>query len=169
MPASLRSQWSGIEAPIDGRVVQARFRWNDPADAASDYDRACDLDDYVGILDVGPASAIDLGQDPLPATVQPTEEGLLIARLYTSEVGTPGQLPQIDQLAWTEVGRVEHDGSPLVLFDSTEVGWHEPVFPSLDVGLEAGRYAVEHAAFANDEMELWVVRLRRVESILAAT
>ena len=57
---------------------------------ASDYDRACDVDDYVGILQVGSGKGIVLGQDPLPATCQALPNGgLLIARLYTSEIGTP--------------------------------------------------------------------------------
>jgi hypothetical protein len=49
----------------------------------------------------------------------------------------------------------------LVLFDSTEVGWDEPVFPSLEVASLKGRFEVEHASLTNDEMELWLVGLRR--------
>ena len=163
MPGTLRPHWSGIEPPKDGRVVEAKFRWNQRTDAACDYDRACDVQEYVGILDVNSGNAIVFGQDPLPATWQPlTDGGLLIARLYTSEVGTPSSLPQIGQLEWQEVGRVEYDGSPLVLFDSTEVGWEEPAFPSLDVAIAAGRYGVEHAKLRTDEMELWLVRLRPI-------
>jgi hypothetical protein len=163
MPRALRPRWSGIEPPIDGRVVEALFRWNQPTDAACDYDRACDVQDYVGILDVDSGSAIVLGQDPLPATWQALPGGgVVIARLYTSEVGTPSSLPPLSPLAWHEVGLIECDDSPLVLFDSTEVGWEEPVFPSLELKIAAGRYGVAHAKLATDKMELWLVRLHPV-------
>lgn len=163
MPRSLRSKWSGIEPPRDGRVVEARFRWNQPTAAACDYDRACDVQDYVGILDLDSGKAVVLGQDPLAATWQAIPGGgVLIARLYTSEVGTPSSLPPVSSLDWHEVGVIEYDGSPLVLFDSTEVGWEEPVFPSLEVEIAAGRYSVAHAKLATDKMELWLVRLHPV-------
>jgi len=103
LPANLRSQWSGANPPKDGRFIRAKFRWNHPDDAASDYDRACDVEDYVGILQVGSGKGIVLGQDPLPATCQALPNGgLLIARLYTSEIGTPSKLPlPLPNLDWT--------------------------------------------------------------------
>lgn len=165
MPAAVRAHWSGIELPRDGRDIAARFRWNASDAPATDYDRACDIDDYVAILDVASSWGIVLGQEPLPATWQSMRDGsVLIARLYTSEIGTPSELPDTGNLEWTTVGFIDSDGSPAVLFDSTEVGWEEPVLPSLDVGLPAGRYAVEHATFAINAMELWLVRLRRLKS-----
>jgi hypothetical protein len=163
MPAAVRVEWSGIEPPRDGREVVARFRSNGPDDPATDYDRACDVDDYIGILDVASSWGIVLGQEPMPTTWQSLRDGsVLIARLYTSEIGTPSRLPDTGSLEWTTVGFIDSDGTPAVLFDSTEVGWEEPVFPSLDIAVPAGRYAVEHATFSNDEMELWLVRLRRL-------
>jgi hypothetical protein len=162
MPAAARPHWSGIEPPPDGREIAVRFRSNAPDAPATDYDRACDIDDYVGVLDVASSWGVVLGQEPLPATWRSMRDGsVLIARLYTSEIGTPSHLPDTENLKWTTVGFIDSDGALAVLFDSTEVGWKEPVFPSLDVGLPAGHYAVEHATFANDVMELWLVRLRR--------
>src|SRR5262245_38375807 len=162
MPAHSRSQWSGIKAPEDGRVVQARSRWNDAGDLATDYDRACDINDYVGIIDVGSGRGIVLGREPLPATWVPTRQGgILVARLYTSEVGTPAEIPTVPQdLAWVPVGRVDYGESELVLFDSTEPGFEKPCFPSLPVTIVPGAYIVEHTKLVNDDMELWLVRLR---------
>jgi hypothetical protein len=70
VPAAARVHWSGIEPPPDGREIAVRFRSNTPAAPATDYDRACDIDDYVGILDVGSSWEVVLGQEPLPATWQ---------------------------------------------------------------------------------------------------
>ena len=163
MQESTRPRWSGIEPPRDGREVTARFRWNRPTDPPTDYDRACDIDDVVGILDVDGQSAIVLGQEPMPTTCQSTADGgLLIARLYTSEIGLPDFVPPPTGLPWHSVGCVLFDGSPLVLFDSTEVGWADPVFPSLPVMLVGGCFEVEHAALTRPDMELWLIRLRRI-------
>jgi hypothetical protein len=163
MPVAARRHWSGIEPPRDGRVVEATFRWSQPADPPTDYDRACDVNDYVGILEIASYPAIVLNVDPLPATWVPLPEGgILIARLYTSEIGYPSRLPPIEGVEWTVSGSIESNGSPFILFDSTEAGWEEPVFPSLDVTLGVGRYEVEHGRFVNSQMELWLVRLRPV-------
>ena len=35
--------WSGIDTPLDGRVVKVDRRW-DPAHPATDYDRACEIE-----------------------------------------------------------------------------------------------------------------------------
>ena len=160
MTASARLEWSGIEPSRDPRAASARFRWNKPSDAASDYDRACDVDDYVGIIDVGSQQAVVLGQEPLPATVITRADGsLLIARLYTSEFGLPSQLPVVDGIIWESVGSVTFSDSALVLFDSTDVGWETPAFPSISIEFTPGRYDVQHVRFNNHEMELWLVRL----------
>ena len=160
MPASARSQWSGTEPSRDPEASTAQFRWNQPDDPPSDYDRACDVNDYVGILNVGAHQAIVLGQDPLPTAGQPLATGgLLIARLYTTEIGLPATLPSIADLEWQPVGHVILDGSRVVLFDSTEPGWEDPVFPSVEFGLAAGRYNVEHTRYRDADVELWLVRL----------
>jgi hypothetical protein len=142
--------------------VEARFRWN-PGGPATDYDRACDIDDYAGLVPVGSGVGIVLGQDNIPATWQPLPNGGgILARLYTSETGEyPHALPPLPpDLTWESVGEFPTDGSPLVLFDSTEAGDEPPIFPSLPVDLAAGRYAVESSIFKHPQMELWLVRLR---------
>ena len=154
--------WSGIEPPKDGRVIDARFRWN-PDGPATDYDRACDVDGYAGLISVGAGVAIVLGEEPLPTTWQPLSDGGgLLVRLHTSETGDyPDTLPvPPPDLEWEAVGEFTTDGSPLVLFDSTESGAQPPIFPSLPIELAAGRYAVENAEWKHSLMELRLVRLR---------
>lgn len=170
MPVSVRRQWSGIEPSSAPEATTVRFRWNQPNDPPSDYDRACGVDDYVGILQVGSHQAIVLGQDPLPAASRVLPDGaLVVARLYTTEIGLPGRLPSIGGLDWQSVGHVILDGSRLVLFDSTEVGWEEPLFPSVEIEMAAGRYEVEHTRYGDDDMQLWLVRLRPSGLIVEGT
>ncbi len=53
----LLNYWDGINPPKDGRQIEATFRWG-PHSAATDYDRACDVSDYMGLLEVGPGAAL---------------------------------------------------------------------------------------------------------------
>jgi hypothetical protein len=149
---------------MDGRVIEAIFRWQ-PGEPATDYDRACDVDGSAALLAVGDGLAIVLGNEgPLPVTWQPLETGgLLLAQLYTTETGDfPRELPKLpNDLSWEPVGEFATDGSPLRLFDSTEPGDQDPVFPSIPVQLAAGRYVVESTKLEDAQMEVWLVRLRQ--------
>ena len=53
VPGEHLSSWEGIDPPSSGRWVEARFRWHDPNDPATDYDRACDVEDYLGLIEIG--------------------------------------------------------------------------------------------------------------------
>lgn len=164
LSVNLKPLWSGIEAPKDGRVIQATFRWN-PDAPASDYDRACDVSGYAGLIPVGSGVGLVLGEDPLPTTWHPLPEGgILLVRLYTSETGNyPDTIPPLPtDLTWETVGDFSTDGSPLVLFDSTEPGDEPPNFPSVPVELAEGRYAVDSTTWKHPLMELRLVRLRPV-------
>jgi hypothetical protein len=56
--------WEGSDPPSAGRKVEAKFRWHDPNDPATDYDRACDVEDYLGLIEVGTGKGQVLGGDP---------------------------------------------------------------------------------------------------------
>ena len=43
--------WEGCDAPSNGRVVEANSCWG--LDVATDYDLACDIEDYLGLINVG--------------------------------------------------------------------------------------------------------------------
>ena len=163
LPIRLLPHWSGSLPPRDGRVIEATFRWQ-PGQPATDYDRACDVNGSAGLLIVGDGLAIVLGNEG-PGTWQPLETGgLLLAQLYTTETGDlPEELPKLpDDLSWGLVGVFATDGSPLRVFDSTEAGDQDPVFPSIPVQLAAGNYAVESTRLDDPQMEVWLVRLRPI-------
>ena len=64
--------WGGIDPPTGGRTIEARFRWSGTAATpATDYDRACDVDDELGLLAVGPGHALVLGDEPLATSGGP--------------------------------------------------------------------------------------------------
>jgi len=64
LPREAAAFWEGGDLPANGRVVQANFRWN--TETATDYDRACDIDDYHGVIDVGDSWGLVL-HDEIPA------------------------------------------------------------------------------------------------------
>jgi hypothetical protein len=55
------TKWEGVDPPSDGRVVDARFRWSDSELPATDYDRACDIDDGAAVLSIGSSWGLVLG------------------------------------------------------------------------------------------------------------
>ena len=60
--------WLGIDPPTDGRVIDTAFRWDDDPDApATDYDRACDVEDYAALLTVGQGYGLLLSYECMTA------------------------------------------------------------------------------------------------------
>ena len=67
LPAELLGAWEGVKKPSFGRIVRAIFRFTmDPASPATDYDRACDVNDLLGLIPVGDGHALVLGGDEVP-------------------------------------------------------------------------------------------------------
>jgi len=79
LPCSLLSAWRGTDDPSPGEKVEATFRWN-PAGVATDYDRACDVSDFAGVIPVGSGEALVLADEPLPTTWLPAGDGGSLAR-----------------------------------------------------------------------------------------
>lgn len=64
VPGEYLSAWEGVGLPSGGRVIQAHFRWAGPDKPATDYDRACDVEGYLGQLEIGGGSGLVLGDQP---------------------------------------------------------------------------------------------------------
>ncbi|MEP7000462.1 MAG: Imm21 family immunity protein [bacterium] len=165
LPVSLLRDWSGSLPPKDGRAIQATFRWQGAGDA-TDYDRACDVNDAAAILAVGAGQAIALyAEGAMPIAWKPTTTGgMLLAQLYTSERrGLPKELPMVPpHLTWESVGEFTTDGAVLRLCHAAEAGDAKAALSTLDVQLAAGRYQVESATLHDPQMELWLVRLEPI-------
>ncbi|MBR7836961.1 hypothetical protein KDL01_27030 [Actinospica durhamensis] len=123
-----------------------------------DYGRACAVDGFIGLIDVGPARALVLGDDPAPTTFHP-ERNLLI-RAIAIEADTDLDalldrvLPTIDwdeQLTWDIPG-------PIMLFDSvysyTQV--IEEGEERVRIELAAGHHTVQ-AGYIQIPDEAWLI------------
>ena len=162
LPEALLPSWSGTDAPSD-RDVEATFRWQGSG-PASDYDRACDVQDYVGVIPVGAGSALVLGDEPLPTRWISTPDGGLLARWIFAESDAAAEqaLTRIPaELSWEPVGAFVVRSSPLRLIDSAD-GGSDLILPSARIEMQPGTYAVTWSRFAFDsETALLLVRLSR--------
>jgi hypothetical protein len=114
--------WEGTDVPSQGRMVEARFRWN-PDGPATDYDRACDVDDYLGVIAVGNSNGIVLGDEPLMTTWLPLKDsGLLVRWVYAdNEEALLAAAHRIPNDAFEDSGfHLAVGNSPLVLLAACE-------------------------------------------------
>ncbi len=154
--------WEGSCTPSRGRTVSARFRWRNPHDPATDYDRACDVGD-IGVIEVGGQHALVLGDDPNSTTWIAQQEGGCFVRW----VGAETESDIFDSLA-----AIEQDWQPTkiifqcncpeyVLFDSASRGTGLPK-NHLKIPLATGPYSVERAIHDDAGRDLCVVLYRLV-------
>jgi hypothetical protein len=143
--------WEGAAVPAAGRSVEARFRWN-PDGPATDYDRACDVDDYVGLIDVGSGKALVLGDEQLMTTWLPFKDGGLLVRwVCADDEGTllaaahriPNDAYQDSGLSFT-VG-----ASPLVLLAACESS-EDKIYPRIEFEILSGRYRILTSQYEAD-------------------
>src|SRR5690242_2371883 len=133
----------------------------DGEENASDYDRACEVDGFVGLLPVGDSAALVLGDEPA-ATAYLPEHGTFVRWWAANSedellAGVPGALATADwgqEMHWTVPG-------PVVLFDSAFPGSETQRTDTFRVELAPGRYAVR-AANVQPGPETWLglVQLR---------
>lgn len=88
LPREAAPYWEGGDVPSGSRVVEANFRWD--TDIATDYDRAWDIEELAGLLDVGPSWGLVLDDDiPSAAWVKmPESETFCIVRVYYANDGS---------------------------------------------------------------------------------
>ncbi|MGW0767501.1 immunity 21 family protein [Streptomyces sp. NPDC002676] len=135
----------------------------DSAEPDSDYDRACEVDGYVGLLPVGDSAALVFGDDPASTSYLP-DHGTFVrwAAADSEEELLAGVPAALASAAWAPEIHWEVPGSVL-LFDSAWPGGTADRTEHLRVPLDAGTYAVR-AAYAQPGPETWVglVQLRRL-------
>jgi hypothetical protein len=162
LPDSLLDEWSGIDVPAS-RTVRALFRWNLREARASDYDRACDVEDYAGVIPVGYGEGLVMTESLRATAWVPQPWGGYFVRRPKAIAAADAErvlahLPAAS--SWTAVEPYVVVGTPLSLFNSAEPGM-EQVMDRLQVELAPGRYEVRWTRPAPDASEIGVVELRR--------
>jgi hypothetical protein len=156
--------WKGCDVPSGGRVIQATFRWNGPGSPATDYDRACDVNGYVDLLDVGSGHGLVLGDEPMETMWWHSEVGdggILVRWGYADdEARVVHSLARIPDDVWEETSLLFTVGqSPLYLFDSAWPG--REVSRHLVIQVPQGTYSVATGIYRpDDRTELVLHRLR---------
>jgi hypothetical protein len=150
------SLWEGTRPPSAGRTVEAKFRWNDQTGPATDYDRACDIEALIGLLQVGNVEALVLGDEPLATAWLPyrARPGGVVVRWRYAEDKESVSSRQAEMLALEgaePVVTLRVRSSPLLMFDSAVAGSDLDVTEALLIELQPGTYRVSSAEFNPDE------------------
>ena len=156
LPLSDLSLWEGSRPPSAGRTVEANFRWNDESDPATDYDRACDIKDLLGIVQVGQVEALVLGDEPLPTAWLPYKGrpgGVAVRWRYAdNEQSVASRLAEILAHEAAEPAVTLHvPSSTLLMFDSAVAGADLETAEGLLIELQPATYRVSSAEFNPDE------------------
>ena len=151
--------WNGSDEPGSGIV---------PGDqnAPTDYERACSVQDWVGVIPVGPADALVLADEPLDTRWWSASE---VGPVYllrwihgdTSE-SVLSTLSGLFQHQFKPTGVLfTNDAERVVLFDSAMPGT-DILTPYSSIELAPGSYRVEVGRFEpNPRTKLLVIRLTR--------
>lgn len=143
--------WEGTDVPSQGRIVEARFRWNSVG-PATDYDRACDVDDYLGLIEVGRGKGIVLGDEPLMTAWLPlVDGGLLIRWVYAEDEETIlSAAKNIPNDCYKDSGVTLAVGEhPLVLFAACESS-SDQVYPRVEFKIPSGYYRILTSRYEPD-------------------
>jgi hypothetical protein len=163
IPTSLLPEWSGIDVPED-RTVSAVSRWNLDEARACDYDRACDVEDYVAPIPIAYGEALVLNDEPCQTAWLPRAWGGVFVRWEYAEGDQAMErallaIPQ--DLRWDPKGELRIVGSPQELFNSAEPG-PEPVRPRMEIALAEGRYDIHWTRYGPDRAtSAGLIALRR--------
>lgn len=172
VPGEYLSSWGGVGHPPNGRHIEAQFRWSGLDEAATDYDRACDVTDYLGLLDIDTGQGLILGGEPLSTTWQTAAAasdddagGLVIRWVYVnSETDVIAALEHVPQSTWQDeslVFSVRHQ--PLYLLDAASPGGELQGDDHLTIHLPAGIYSIATAEYEpDDHTSLILHRLTRI-------
>jgi len=145
MEKSLSNLWGGHS--LTGRVLRI-----------TDYDRACQIEDYLGLLDVGDSKALVLNDEPLSTAYWKinSENVIFVRWVYAKEESDISdfltQAPPID--SWIDTGiKIVFSTEDLVLFDSAYRT--NEVEDVLFFQLSKGEYTAKNLLFKpNNEVSL---------------
>jgi hypothetical protein len=164
LSSGLFRKWNGV---ITEFARNGGYDWPYPDEPkepeTTDYDRACAITGYVGLVTVGGGQGLVLGDMPMSTAWAPlsTSEGILIRWMYGNDAaGLLSRLLPIAESIWKPAGVTFAAGEePLYLFDSAAPG--EDATERLTITLVPGEYAIDAAIArpdAHTEMALHPLR-----------
>ena len=148
---------SGLPGDEDSQKVQS-----DNGGNLTDYDRACEVDDYLGLIGVGPGLALVLGDEPMQTAWRPLlESGAMLIRWHwaNDEDSVVKALSDLSNAIWQSSDLIlPVSGDPLILFDSASPG--SDIEKSLEIDLPKRQYSIDTAHYQpNKETSLFLHRL----------
>jgi hypothetical protein len=135
VPATALSAWRGASDDFDPEDL----------DTWGDYGRACAVEGYAGVVQVGDAEALVLADEPATTTYLP-ERRLFVRWIFAdSEAEVIRLVPDaVDQADWEDVGSWTTNG-PAELFDAALSGDEAEPTGHLRVEVEPGTYRLRTA------------------------
>jgi hypothetical protein len=127
--------------------------FSDSGDALTDYDRACDVNDYISAKDVDSGRAIVLGDEPLSTTwwtsTNKKQSFLVRWDCAENETAVIESLKYLPEISWqkTDVEFQVKEGK-LILFDSACSGSN--IDDCLRIEISKARYAIEMLHYKPD-------------------
>ncbi|MEF3405083.1 Imm21 family immunity protein [Agromyces sp. CCNWLW203] len=163
--------------PLIAVAESALDAWNGAGDEddeddfgehADDYGRACAMEGYAGVIDVGGTPALVLGDDPAPTTFLPRHS--LFVRKLAADSGEAvvGALERAMETASWERATAWDVPGPVVLFDSAFAAEDLSSTTSLRIDLVPGRYLVE-SAYVEPDDDTWLVLVRLAPVVTGMT
>jgi hypothetical protein len=157
------ANWEGCDEPSNGRVIEANSRWG--LEVATDYDLACDVEDYLGLINVGKGKALVFGGDELATTWFPlleNHEGILIRWNYGNSESEVIDFAEslADEVEKNETIEFSVENSELALFVAAESG-NDKVYPRLNFNLSSGTYKVSTIEREDEQTSIICHHLRK--------
>jgi len=157
------SSWEGSNEPSNGRVVDANFRWG--SEIATDYDRACDIEEWIGLVNVGEGKAIVLGGDETSTTWFPlaeSQEGMLVRWIYAN---SDEEIINKAKSLSNELGKGENfefriEDSELILFAACEAS-DDRIYARLKFKLPSGTYKIVTIEYEDEQTSVICHRFRK--------
>jgi len=137
---------------------------NGPSESITHYQRACEINGYVGVLSVEGVDALILNDEPLQSAWLSSDEssGIIVRWSYAeTEEAVIDSLKGVHRAHFESAGLQFRIYGNLKMFDAGMPG-DEP-HESLDLKLVSGKYDVELCNFEPDSgTQLILIRLRRI-------
>jgi hypothetical protein len=162
VPGEYLPSWGGIDPPRDGRHIGAKFR-SFRGRPVSDYNRACDVEERLGLLDIGAGQGLVLGGDDCGTTwlastaagdgdARGDAGGMLVRWVYgNGKLDAIATLERVPESAWRDDGLVLTVGhEPLYLSDAAYNLDDLHGDDHLTIHLARGRYAIVTAEYEPD-------------------